>query len=87
MTKGTNFIHDNWLNLKIIGLKSHLHQLSVYIGLTSLSPQLWFTRHSADWVRPSVQESLDNFGLDYLDLYYIHWPTSWKVSYDAVLTK
>lgn len=41
--------------------------------------QLWNTRHNPPDVKPNLKESLENLGLDYLDLYLIHWPISFKV--------
>ncbi len=29
---------------------------------------------SADWIRQGVEQSLRNLGVDYIDLYQIHWP-------------
>ena len=48
--------------------------------------QLWNSCHEPDDVRGSVQESLDNLGLDCLDLYLIHWPISFKVRPDCTRT-
>jgi len=40
--------------------------------------KLWNTRHNVEDVKPSVKESLTLLGLEYLDLYLIHWPHSFK---------
>jgi diketogulonate reductase-like aldo/keto reductase len=40
--------------------------------------KLWNTRHRPEDVRYSLQESLDLLGLQYLDLYLIHWPHAMK---------
>jgi len=37
-----------------------------------ITSKLWSTRHSD--VEKALDESLANFGVDYLDLYLIHWP-------------
>lgn len=29
-------------------------------------------------VEPAIKQSLANFGLDYIDLYLIHWPVGYK---------
>ena len=47
--------------------------------------QLWNTFHSAEDVKPSLQESLNLLGLKYLDLYLIHWPTAYQVCIDACI--
>lgn len=40
--------------------------------------KLWNSRHSPSDVVPSLRESLADLGLDYLDLFLIHWPISFK---------
>lgn len=39
-----------------------------------ITSKLWNDRHSPDQVRKACKESLANLGLDYLDLYLVHWP-------------
>ena len=36
--------------------------------------KLWNYDHGYEKAKKSFQESLDRLGLDYLDLYLIHWP-------------
>jgi len=43
-----------------------------------VTSKLWNTRHRPDLVVPSCKESLKNLGLDYVDLYLIHWPVGYK---------
>lgn len=40
--------------------------------------KLWNTFHEREMVVPTCQKSLANFGLDYVDLYLIHWPVAQK---------
>lgn len=40
--------------------------------------KLWNTFHEFDQVVPACKTSLANFGLDYVDLYLIHWPVAQK---------
>lgn len=41
--------------------------------------KLWNTFHELEKVVPACEESLKNFGLDYLDMYLMHWPVAQKV--------
>jgi diketogulonate reductase-like aldo/keto reductase len=43
-----------------------------------LVSKLWNTRHNPEDVKPSLKESLTMLGVDYLDLYLIHWPHCFK---------
>jgi len=39
-----------------------------------VATKLWNDRHGYDTAREAFNESLDKLGLDYVDLYLIHWP-------------
>jgi alcohol dehydrogenase (NADP+) len=39
-----------------------------------ITSKLWNDRHGEEDVVPSCQRSLEDLGLEYLDLYLIHWP-------------
>ena len=41
--------------------------------------QLWNTCHKPDLVRTSLKKSMEDLGLQYLDLYLIHWPIGLQV--------
>lgn len=41
--------------------------------------KLWNTFHSQEKVNASIDDILKRLGLDYLDLYVIHWPMGFKV--------
>lgn len=43
--------------------------------------QLWNTFHKQKQVVPALKTTLANLGLDYVDLYLIHWPMGFKVAY------
>jgi diketogulonate reductase-like aldo/keto reductase len=38
--------------------------------------KVWNTHHSRELVRKCLNETLNNLGTDYIDLYLIHWPVS-----------
>ncbi|TNY18214.1 putative GCY1-galactose-induced protein of aldo/keto reductase family [Rhodotorula diobovata] len=59
-----------------------------------VTSKLWNTFHSPDKVAAGLQETLDNLGLDHLDLYLLHWPVAFakqpskgKPEIDWALTK
>ena len=42
-----------------------------------ITTKLWNTCHRKEKVVPTCKKSVENFGLDYVDLYLIHWPVSY----------
>ncbi|XP_066264681.1 aldo-keto reductase family 1 member A1-A-like [Branchiostoma lanceolatum] len=42
-----------------------------------VTSKLWMTRHHPDDVLPACQRSLSDLGLDYLDLYLMHFPVAY----------
>ncbi|KAF4577462.1 hypothetical protein EYR40_003002 [Pleurotus pulmonarius] len=54
-----------------------------------LTSKLWNTFHAPEDVEPALDESLSHLGVDYLDLYIIHWPVAFYkdgTKYDRDLT-
>ncbi|GMP59520.1 hypothetical protein CsSME_00022780 [Camellia sinensis var. sinensis] len=43
-----------------------------------ITSKLWCSDAHRDHVLPAIQKSLKNLGLEYLDLYLVHWPVSSK---------
>jgi 2,5-diketo-D-gluconate reductase A len=46
-----------------------------------VTTKLWNSEHGRDRVVPAAEESLKKLGLDYVDLYLIHWPTPEQNNY------
>lgn len=44
-----------------------------------ITSKVWNNSHRPDLVEPAIRTSLRDLGLDYLDLYLIHWPMAYKV--------
>lgn len=43
-----------------------------------ITTKLWSNKHHPDDVASALQQSLDDLGMDYVDLYLMHWPMAWK---------
>jgi D-xylose reductase len=43
-----------------------------------ITSKLWNTFHAPEHVRPALERSLSDLGLDYLDLYLVHFPIALK---------
>ncbi|RMJ25789.1 aldehyde reductase [Aspergillus sp. HF37] len=43
-----------------------------------ITSKLWNTQHQPDIVEQSLDDCLAELGLDYLDLYLVHWPVAFK---------
>jgi alcohol dehydrogenase (NADP+) len=43
-----------------------------------ITSKVWNTDHAPENVALSCRRSLEDLGLDYLDLYLIHWPVAWR---------
>ncbi|KAI4503124.1 hypothetical protein M0802_002168 [Mischocyttarus mexicanus] len=67
-------------NEKVIGkvLKEKIAEGVVKREDLYITTKLWNTMHNRDKVVPACKQSVENFGLDYIDLYLIHWPVSYS---------
>ncbi|KAJ5684687.1 uncharacterized protein N7477_001032 [Penicillium maclennaniae] len=43
-----------------------------------VTTKLWNNKHHPDDVAGALQQSLTDLGLEYVDLFLIHWPVAWK---------
>ncbi len=46
-----------------------------------ITTKLWNDRHDGDQPRASIEESLDRLGVEWVDLYLVHWPTPARDNY------
>jgi 2,5-diketo-D-gluconate reductase A len=48
-----------------------------------ITTKLWNTDQAPEAAWPALHKSLDLLGLEYVDLYLIHWPSPWRENYLA----
>ena len=46
-----------------------------------ITSKVWNNSHRPAAVEPALKLTLKNLGLNYIDLYLIHWPVAFKVKY------
>ena len=63
-----------------LGIKAAIDKGYCKRGDIFIVSKLWNTCHEPDMVEPLCKETLTNLGIDYLDLYLMHWPTAYEMS-------
>ena len=43
-----------------------------------VTSKLWNSHHAPQDVEPAIRQTLSDLGLDYVDLYLIHWPLAFR---------
>jgi len=59
-------------------IKEKIEEGKITRGDLFITSKLWNTCHQAEDVLPACQTSLSLLGLEYMDLYLIHWPTGFQ---------
>ena len=60
------------------GIKEAMAEFKIERKDIWVTSKLWSSFHHPEEVEGACKMSLKNLGLDYLDLYLIHWPTAFK---------
>lgn len=55
-----------------------LRQLLTFCPSLSAATKIWNHKHHPDSVEASLDDSLNQLGVDYVDLYLMHWPVAFK---------
>ncbi|KAG0313358.1 hypothetical protein BGZ99_008951 [Dissophora globulifera] len=60
------------------GIKEAIKELNIPREEIFVTTKLWNNSHRPQEVLPALEVSLKNLGLDYVDLYLMHWPLAFK---------
>ncbi|KAI1209017.1 Aldo/keto reductase [Annulohypoxylon truncatum] len=64
-----------------------IHEANVDRRDIWVTSKLWNTDHRPENVEPAIRQSLSDLGLDYLDLYLMHWPVAFVPGGDSELDR
>ena len=60
------------------GIKQAMEEHGIPREEIFVCSKLWNTKHHPDEIEEACKQSLHDLGLDYIDLYLIHWPTAFE---------
>ncbi|XP_022120074.2 aldo-keto reductase AKR2E4 isoform X2 [Pieris rapae] len=61
-----------------LGIRNYVRDSRVDRRDIYVTTKLWNDAHERDEVRPALKKSLEELGLDYVDLYLMHYPMAYK---------
>jgi len=71
------YAHNNEAEISI-AIKNAYNNLGIKREEIFVATKLWNEFHKPEDVEPALRQSLRNLGLDYLDLYLMHWPFAFE---------
>ncbi|CAM0136043.1 hypothetical protein VKS41_005573 [Umbelopsis sp. WA50703] len=69
------------------GIKDGLKEVGLKREDIFVTTKLWSTFHRPEYVEKGITESLTNLGLDYVDLYLMHWPVALTPGKDTLFPR
>ena len=60
------------------GIKQGMEEFGIPREDLFICSKLWNTKHHPDDIEGSCRKSLEDLGLEYIDLYLMHWPTAFE---------
>ena len=60
------------------GIKQAMEEFNISREEIYVCSKLWNTKHHPDEIEAACRKSLEDLGVDYIDLYLMHWPTAFE---------